>query len=193
MRGEVFSIQAQEQLEYLIETYENLVFTICYRLTGNYFDSQDLTQETFLAAYRHLSRFDGRNEKAWVTRIATNKCIDYLKRAGRGTYPTEDTFFLQLQTRGPTVEEHIIEQEVRTQLFEHCQLLREPYREIALLYFHQELTFSEIAEKTGKNLKTIQTQVYRAKAMLKKIYEKEGYGHGKKNITARSAIQNRGE
>lgn len=180
MRGEVFSIQAKEQLEYFIDTYENLVFTICYRLTGNYFDSQDLTQETFLSAYKHLSQFDGRNEKAWLTRIAANKCIDYLKRAGRSTYPTEDEYFLKLQTRGPTVEENIMDQEVRRQLLNYCRLLKEPYRETAILYFYEELTFAEIAEKTGRNLKTVQTQVYRAKAMLKKFYEKEGYGYGKK-------------
>ena len=188
----MFSIQAQKQLEYLIDTYENLIFTVCYRLTGNYFDSQELTQETFLSAYKHLSHFDGRNEKAWLTRIATNKCIDYLKRAGRNTYPTEDEYFLQLQTRGPTLEENILEQEVRTQLLQYCRLLKEPYREIAVLYFYQELGFSEIAQRTGKNLKTVQTQVYRAKAMLKKFYEKEGYGHGQKALPAGRTAQNRG-
>ena len=179
----MFSIQTQEQLEYLIDKYQNLVFTICFRLTGNYFDSQDLTQETFLSAYKHLSRFDGKNEKAWITRIATNKCIDHLKRAGRGTYPTEDEFFMQLQTRGPTVEENVLEQETKSQLLHYCRLLKEPYQEIAILYFYEELGFSEIAAKTGKNLKTVQTQVYRAKAMLKKFYEKEGYGNGKKTAS----------
>ncbi len=176
----MFSIQPQEQLEHLINQYQNLVFTICFRLTGNYFDAQDLTQETFLSAYKHLSRFDGRNEKAWITRIATNKCIDHLKRAGRSTYPTEEEFFLQLKTRGPTVEEKILEQETRSHLLRCCHLLKDPYREIAILYFYEELGFEEIARRTGRNVKTVQTQVYRSKAMLKKIYEKEGYRNGKK-------------
>lgn len=90
------------------------------------------------------------------------------------------------------MEENILEQEVRTQLLQYCRLLKEPYREIAVLYFYQELGFSEIAQRTGKNLKTVQTQVYRAKAMLKKFYEKEGYGHGQKALPAGRTAQNRG-
>lgn len=51
-------------------------------------------------------------------------------------------------------------------------MLKSPYREIALDYFYRELLPAEIAEKTGKNLKTVQTQIYRAKAMLQKNYLK---------------------
>jgi RNA polymerase sigma-70 factor (ECF subfamily) len=50
--------------------------------------------------------------------------------------------------------------------------LKPPYREIALDYFYRELTAAEIAENTGKNLKTVQTQIYRARAMLQKTYQK---------------------
>jgi RNA polymerase sigma-70 factor (ECF subfamily) len=53
-----------------------------------------------------------------------------------------------------------------------CNSLKPPYREIALDYFLKELTASEIAANTGKNLKTVQTQIYRAKAMLQKKYKK---------------------
>lgn len=51
-------------------------------------------------------------------------------------------------------------------------MLKPPYQEIALDYFYRELLPAEIAEKTGKNLKTVQTQIYRAKAMLQKNYLK---------------------
>ena len=81
-------------------------------MVKNPFDAQDLTQETFLSAYKKLPEFDGTYEKAWISRIATNKCLDYLKNAAR-----------------------------------------------------------EIAEESGKNLKTVQTQIYRAKALIKKQME----------------------
>lgn len=73
----------EETLERLIRQYQNLIYSICYRLTGDYFDAEDLAQDTFLSAYKNLDHFDGANERAWLCRIATNKCIDYLKRAGR--------------------------------------------------------------------------------------------------------------
>ena len=59
-------------------------------MTQNYFDAEDLTQETFLAVYKSLAEFDGVNPGGFITRIATNKCLDYLKRADRRATPTED-------------------------------------------------------------------------------------------------------
>lgn len=65
-----------------------------------------------------------------------------------------------------------MEKEVKQQLYDQCTLLKAPYREIALEYFYYEISASDIAEKSGKNLKTIQTQIYRARAMLQKKYRK---------------------
>lgn len=50
--------------------------------------------------------------------------------------------------------------------------LKSPYREVAAAHFCQELSVAEIARQKGKNPKTIQTQLYRAKAMLKKMLER---------------------
>ena len=71
-------INEKDNLIRLIKEYQNLVFSICLKLTNDYFVAEDLTQETFLTAYQHLSEFDGKAEKAWLCRIASNKCIDYI-------------------------------------------------------------------------------------------------------------------
>ena len=83
----------EEKLSELIDTYDKLVFSICYKLTGDYFMAEDLMQETFLSAFQKYDSFDGSNEKAWICRIATNKSIDYMRSAGRRSVPTEDAFF----------------------------------------------------------------------------------------------------
>ena len=70
--------------------YGNLVFSICLKTTGDYFASEDLAQETFIAAYKAYDSFDGSNEKAWICRIAGNKSIDYLRSAERRSVPTAD-------------------------------------------------------------------------------------------------------
>ena len=62
----------ESRLEELIDSYEKLVFSICYKTTGDYFAAEDLAQETFLAAFQKYDTFDGANEKAWICRIATN-------------------------------------------------------------------------------------------------------------------------
>ena len=83
----------KQYLEYLIQQYQNLIYSICLKSVGNPFDAEDLTQEVFLSAYKNLSRFDGTYEKAWLSKIAVRKCLDYLKAAGRRSIPTEDTYF----------------------------------------------------------------------------------------------------
>ena len=118
----------QEPFTQMVHKYQNLVFSICVKMTGDYFAAEDLTQETFLSAYRHKEEFDGKNEKAWLCRIASNKCIDYSRQAARRMVPTEDEV-----------------------------LGSHPAR----------------AKLKQKNLKTVQTQIYRARAMLRKLYGKE--------------------
>ncbi|MCI9104015.1 MAG: RNA polymerase sigma factor [Lachnospiraceae bacterium] len=158
--------------------YQNLIYSICYRLTGDYFDAEDLTQDTFLSAYRHQQEFDGQNEKAWLCRIATNKCIDYLKRAGRRSIPTEELFFSALPDSRSSPEGETLETEIQNHLYESCCKLSSPYREVALDYYYYELDINEIVQKTGKNKKTLQTQIYRAKGMLKKLMRKEDLFYG---------------
>lgn len=163
-------------MSYWIDTYQNLIFSICYKFTGNYFDAEDLTQDTFLSAYKNLSRFDGKNEKAWLARIATNKCLDYRKKSARNEVPTQDEFFAGQQQSGDnTCETVCIQNAVLEELKRCCRMLKSPYDEIAEKYFYQEMSISEIAGVLGRNEKTVQTQVYRAKAMLRKLYKKAGY------------------
>ena len=71
----------------MVDTYQNLVFSVCYKVTRDYFAAEDLAQETFLSAYKNLDGFEGGNEKAWLCRIATNKGIDYLRGSGRRAVP----------------------------------------------------------------------------------------------------------
>ena len=155
----------------MIDQYQNLVFSICYRLTGDYFEAEDLAQDTFLSAYKSLSSFDGKNERAWLCRIATNKCIDYLKRAGRRSVPTEDSFFAAVPVDDQAPEAAVLDQAVREELKRCCLALKAPYQDVAMDYFYHELEISEIAAKTGRNIKTLQTQIYRAKGMIRKLWK----------------------
>ena len=85
-------------------------------MTADYFASEDLTQDTFLAAYGHLKDFDGRHEKAWLCRIATNKCMDYLQSAGRRSIPTDDVGMDESGSYEQTPESILLEEEVRRTL-----------------------------------------------------------------------------
>ncbi len=166
------AVCTESRLAEIIDTYDKLVFSICYKLTGDYFAAEDLTQETFLAAFQKYDSFDGDNEKAWICRIATNKSIDYLRSASRRSVPVEDTFFeLTVEERG-SPEEICMEEEIKDELAKSCDTLKPPYNQVARAYYLEELSPKEIAAKQGKSIKTIQTQIYRARQMLKRIYGK---------------------
>lgn len=164
---------SEGRLKELIDTYEKLVFSICYKIAGDYFTAEDLAQETFLAAFQKYDTFDGSNEKAWICRIATNKSIDYVRSAGRRSVPTEDSFFEAVIEKNESPEDQCIEDEIKQQLKKNCESLKPPYDEIAKAYYLQEMSAAEIAARRKQNLKTIQTQIYRARNMLRGIYGKE--------------------
>ena len=141
-------------------------------MVGNYFEAQDLTQETFLAAWRNLGRFDGRHEKAWLCRIAANKCTDFLRQR-QTPFPEDEQALLALTDNAPDPERQVIESEVRQELRAACLELKEPYRSVALAHFVEERSAQEIARQKGENLKTVQTRIYRARDQLKILLGKE--------------------
>lgn len=170
-RGGVI-ISQNKYFEYLLDTYQNLVYSICYKSTGNSFDAEDLTQEVFISAYKSLPDFDGKYEKAWLCKIAANRCVDFLKQAGRRCLPTEDIYFQALPDAHASPERSYLEQESKEQVLALCEKLRPPYDTIAKEHFCCELSAKQIAAKYQENIKTVQTRIYRAKAMLKKMLER---------------------
>ena len=76
-------IDSKDNFIELLERYRNLVFSICLKMTGDYFAAEDLAQETFISAYKNLDSFNGAEGKAWLCRIASNKCIDWHRASAR--------------------------------------------------------------------------------------------------------------
>lgn len=167
------SIQ-EEKLVQALEKYEKLIFSICYRIVGNYFDAQDLTQETFLSYYKALPKFDGQNEKGFLTKIATNKCLDYIKQAKQREIPSETQVLEYNSSCVPPPENAVLDDLLNKQLHELCASLKPPYNQVATDYYCHGHTAKEIAHANGKKVKTIQTQILRAKKMLQKLYTSEG-------------------
>lgn len=151
-----------------METYEKLVFTVCYRLVGNYHDAQNLTQDTFIAAFNHIGEMDGSNIKGWLVRIASNKSKDLLKSAYyRRVSVMEDIAELDILREEMSPERILIEGETGEIIRQSIYSLPEPYHDVAVLFFLEEISVEAISTRLSRPKKTVQSQLYRAKLKLR--------------------------
>ena len=96
-----------------------------------------------------------------------------MQSAVRRSIPTENVGEDEVGTFEQMPENAFLEEEVRQTLLGRCRMLKPPYDEIAKAYYYDELDAAEIAMQRGMKLKTVQTQIYRARSMLRKMYGKE--------------------
>lgn len=177
----------QREFSQFVAQYEKLVFTICYQFVKDYHEAQNLSQETFLSAYRHIDSYQGDNYKPWIARIATNKAKDYLNSAYSRRVMLASDEENSVETMASTMQmdtsqqpdELYISQESSGKIEEMIRSLREPYREVCILRFLNEKDTQEIAEILGRPKKTVETQLYRARVILQKQL-KEVYSYEKR-------------
>ncbi|MDD3429213.1 MAG: sigma-70 family RNA polymerase sigma factor [Oscillospiraceae bacterium] len=163
----------EEQFKELVNRYERLVYTICYQMVRDSQLAEDLAQETFLSAYLHINSCPSGAEKPWLARIATNKAKDYLKSAYNrkvALAQTDDSETLTAHDAlysAPAPEDIYISQESIAYVREQIMALKEPYLKVSVLFFLEDKTVDEISQMFQRPSKTVHTQLYRAKSMLK--------------------------
>src|SRR5829696_9858257 len=151
----------------------------CYRMLGSFDEAEDLVQETFLRAWRHRDAFEGGSGRAWLYRIATNACLDAIRRKGRrveevGSYaelpwlqPYPDRL---LDEVAPSAEEPdavvVARETIELGFLALIQLL--PARQRAVLILRDVLEFSavEAAEALETSVASVNSALQRARATL---------------------------
>src|ERR1700761_8621419 len=76
-----------EAFRELVGPYRAELLAHCYRTLGSFHDAEDVLQEALLAAWRGIGQFDGRSLRAWLYRITTNRCLNYLRGESRRPQP----------------------------------------------------------------------------------------------------------
>jgi RNA polymerase sigma-70 factor (ECF subfamily) len=159
----------REAFRLLVESETRFVFRICYRILGRVDESEDMTQETFMLAYRALATFRGGSHRAWLARIASRECYRYAsarRQANAKSQPLDDIVAATLAHPDDHVAD-LLGDERRAAIRDAVQALREPYREVVTLRFFGELALAEIATATGRPLGTVKAQLYRGLERLR--------------------------
>lgn len=154
--------------EYLFMRYNEAIKHLFEQRLGSSDTADDLLQETFIKVYLHLADYsENYTFGQWIYTIARNTLVDHVRR--RADDVSIDSKFIAPMATTPSPEESVIINQ-RTAHFEaSLGELTEDYRRIIEMRFLDEYSYEEIAEKLGRPLNTIKTQIRRAKAAVCKM------------------------
>ena len=144
------------QMEAVYDRMKNTVYRVALAYCRNVQDAEDITHDVFLARFRHEAPFpDDETEKAWMLRVTVNRCKNLLKSFRRRfTVPLDDA--AQVCVTQP-----------ETDIWEAVNSLPPKYRLVIHLYYYEGYSVSEIGNITGRSETAVQTQLYRARKLLR--------------------------
>ena len=156
----------------LVEQYQRLVYTVCYQLVQDHQLAEDLTQDTFVSAFTHMDSCPPEHYKPWLARIAANKARDQLKCAwARRVSAPGDDGMPQAPPPGaaapPGPEDLTVTEDEAAAIRQMVRSLKEPYLQVSVMYFLEERSVEEISRALRRPPKTVHTQLFRAKKMLR--------------------------
>ena len=174
--------------EDLVLEYQDRVYHIALKMTSSQEDAFDLSQETFLKAYRTLGSFRGESGfGSWLYRMCANLCIDFLrKRKRRGQeqiLSLDETDEVGRPRELPDLryepQRELERKEQRMQVREGLRRLPEEQRLILILRDVEGLSYQEISETLSIELGTVKSRIYRARARLAALLASDGNFSGK--------------
>ncbi|HEY9745750.1 MAG TPA: RNA polymerase sigma factor [Oculatellaceae cyanobacterium] len=156
----------QKAFRVLVNQYLPLVYNYLYRMTQNHELSEEMSQETFVKAYRNLKTFDCRRPfKPWLLRIAANATLSELRKQRKVVSLNalqEDGGFNEMEHQVSEDMTLRLEQELDAhQVQQALNRLDEKYRNVLLLRYQQELSYEEIASAMQTPLNTVRTWLKR--------------------------------
>jgi RNA polymerase sigma-70 factor (ECF subfamily) len=155
---------------------ENLrrVFLLIYRIVRNVEDAQDLTQEAFIKALQRQDQLKDLDKAAhWLSRIATNTAIDFLRRNGRMSFTElEDAPAPALRSRADSPEQRLLRTERRQYLEAGLELLSARERLALLLRDVEDLPAEEVAQRLNCSKATVRSHIANARVKLRRFFER---------------------
>jgi len=164
----------QTQQEEFVQEHLKRIFLLIYRLVGNVADAQDLTQEAFIKALQRQEQLRDADKAAhWLSRIATNTALDFLRRRSR----SPETELEGLPSLPPALDEESPEERVlRAEREDRLEavLARLTPRERAALVLRdlEELPAEEVARRLGCGKATVRSHIANARIKVRKYWER---------------------
>ncbi|HAF42215.1 MAG TPA: RNA polymerase subunit sigma-24 [Sphingobium sp.] len=157
----------------LMQRHRDAVWRLARGHVGDGDEALDITQETFVAAFAALARYDGsRPFRIWIARIALNKCRDWARRRAVRRFfafakPLDDA--LDVADMGATPEQALHSQRELGRINAAIAMLPTNLKDVLLLRTIEQMSQAEAAQVLGITEKAVETRLYRARAKLTEI------------------------
>lgn len=153
---------------YLVDTYKNMVFSLAFKMTKNREEAEEISQDTFIKAYKNLSKFKGDSKfSTWLYRIAYHTSLDNIKKNknNNNTFEINEITFNQIKATENILEG--IERKERAKIIDAClQKLAVEERSIIWMFYYDELSLKEIIEVTSLSEANLKVKLHRARKKL---------------------------
>ena len=147
----------------LVTRYQTSVFNVCYRMTNERREGEDLAQETFIRIYSRLDTFDiQRKFGPWVRRAAANLCLNHLE-SQKATAELDDERDADESQRPEAIYEV---RERSEQIRGALSSLPAQYRAVIELRHYQDMSYDEIAAELNIPLSDVKSRLFRARRLL---------------------------
>jgi RNA polymerase sigma-70 factor (ECF subfamily) len=162
----------------LVARYRESVYYMLLKMVNNKDDAEDLTIEAFGKAFKRLHQYTPNFAfSTWLFKIATNNCIDFLRKKRKDTFSIDRTFedeeggemMMDLRSELPDPEEKVMKKQKLVMLRDVVDKLKPRYRTLIEMRYFQELSYEEISKELDLPLGTVKAQLFRAREFLYQI------------------------
>lgn len=153
--------------EQLVGAYKDMIYTLCFRMTGNASDAEDLLQEILLKLFLGLQKFEGRSAfSSWLYRVAHNHCLNFLEsrkleRKATDPLPEGDSF------RDPATERSAADERTQSVL----DSFPAEERSLLIMRYVMDLDVKEISSVLNLGLSATKMRLLRVRSAFQKQYE----------------------
>ncbi len=158
----------------LIQRYERAVYNLCYRMLGNPNAAEDAAQEAFLRAYKAIHRYDpGRKFSTWVLSIASNYCIDQLRKKRLLTLSFDEMPYLDVSEKKPGPEGQLLIGERQDEVRRLLGQLSDTDRAAIIMRYWYDFSYDEIGEILSLTNSAVKSRLHRARRTLAEAWDEQ--------------------
>jgi RNA polymerase sigma-70 factor (ECF subfamily) len=173
-----------QDFEEIYKTYYRRVFSLCRYLLNSFDAAEDATHEAFLRAQRKLATYDPSHPfSSWLMGIASNHCIDLLRRRGteKRLFEMDGSDKLDAPSGSPSALSEVLAAERGHDVRNALSQLPEKYRVPLVLAYYNEMSYDEIGATLGLGRNHVATLIFRGKQQLRQKLGKGDKGRGVSN------------